>query len=79
MVQARTEVTRVLSGLGVVSVSFSLIILLLGTQVLCITMTGLAILSALTTFFFIKPLTTDGMALEDAEVRNNIWFLAIFD
>jgi len=30
---------------------------------------GLAILSALITFFFIQPLTTDGMALEDAEFR----------
>jgi MFS family permease len=30
---------------------------------------GLAILSALITFFFIRPLTTDGMALEDAEFR----------
>jgi MFS family permease len=30
---------------------------------------GLAILSALVTFFFIRPLTTDGMALEDVEFR----------
>lgn len=30
--------------------------------------TGLAILSALITFFFIRPLTTDGMAVEDREV-----------
>jgi hypothetical protein len=30
--------------------------------------TGLAILSALITFFFIRPLTTDGMAAEDREV-----------
>ena len=37
-------------------------------------MTGLAILSALITFFFIQPLTTDGMALEDAEVRITFWF-----
>jgi len=30
---------------------------------------GLAILSALTTFFFVKPLTTDGMDVEDREFR----------
>ena len=30
---------------------------------------GLAVLSALITFFFIKPLTTDGMAKEDEEFR----------
>jgi MFS family permease len=30
---------------------------------------GLAILSALITFFFIRPLTTDGMAEEDRKVR----------
>jgi len=30
---------------------------------------GLAILSALTTFFFIKPLTHDGMVAEDREFR----------
>lgn len=30
---------------------------------------GLAILSAAVTFFFVKPLTTDGMAKEDAEFR----------
>jgi len=30
---------------------------------------GLAILSALITFFFVKPLTADGMAQEDAEFR----------
>jgi len=30
---------------------------------------GLAILSAIVTFFFIRPLTTDGMALEDVEFR----------
>jgi len=30
---------------------------------------GLAILSALITFFFIKPLTTDGMVKEDEEFR----------
>ncbi|KAF9524855.1 MFS Git1p-related glycerophosphoinositol and glycerophosphocholine permease [Crepidotus variabilis] len=30
---------------------------------------GLAIVSALITFFFVKPLTTDGMAVEDEEFR----------
>jgi len=30
---------------------------------------GLAVLSALITFFFVKPLTADGMAKEDAEFR----------
>jgi len=30
---------------------------------------ALAVLSALITFFFIKPLTTDGMEVEDREVN----------
>lgn len=31
-------------------------------------MVGLAVLSALVTFFFIQPLTTDGMEVEDRKV-----------
>lgn len=36
---------------------------------------GLAILSALITFFFIRPLTEDGMIKEDREVS---FFFAVF-
>lgn len=75
MVPRQTKVTQAPSGLEVVSAS--LWVIYCGKTIS--TITGLAILSALITFFFIRPLTTDGMALEDAEVRIKFGFSRILD
>ena len=74
MVPRRTAVTQALSGLEVVSDP-----LFYCGEKLKNAVTGLAILSALITFFFVQPLTTDGMALEDNEVRITFKFPRILD
>ena len=61
-------VTLVLSGLGAVSNGALAPCRRCGSDHWCGIILGLAVLSALITFFFITPLTRDGMEKEDAAV-----------